>query len=41
MAATAFRMLRAGGSGAAQAHHVELATTLVIRDSTAPPAASA
>jgi DNA-binding LacI/PurR family transcriptional regulator len=38
MAATAFRMLRASGSGAAQAHHVELATTLVIRDSTAPPA---
>ena len=37
MAATAFRMLRPGGSGAAQAHHVELATTLVIRDSTAPP----
>jgi DNA-binding LacI/PurR family transcriptional regulator len=37
MAATAFRMLRAGGSDAAQAHHVELATTLVIRDSTAPP----
>jgi DNA-binding LacI/PurR family transcriptional regulator len=41
MAATAFRMLRVGGSGAAQAHHVELATTLVIRDSTAPPPASA
>ena len=41
MAATAFRMLRASGSGAAQAHHVELATTLVIRDSTAPPPASA
>jgi DNA-binding LacI/PurR family transcriptional regulator len=37
MAATAFRMLRASGSGAAQPHHVELATTLVIRDSTAPP----
>jgi DNA-binding LacI/PurR family transcriptional regulator len=37
MAATAFRMLQAGGDGAAQAHHVELATTLVIRDSTAPP----
>jgi DNA-binding LacI/PurR family transcriptional regulator len=37
MAATAFRMLRASGSGAAQAHHVELATTLVIRESTAPP----
>ncbi len=41
MAATAFRMLRASGSDAAQAHHVELATTLVIRDSTAPPPASA
>jgi DNA-binding LacI/PurR family transcriptional regulator len=41
MAATAFRMLRASGSGTAQAHHVELATTLVIRDSTAPPPASA
>jgi DNA-binding LacI/PurR family transcriptional regulator len=41
MAATAFRMLRASGSGAAEAHHVELATTLVIRDSTAPPPASA
>jgi DNA-binding LacI/PurR family transcriptional regulator len=40
MAATAFRMLGAGGSGAAQAHHVELATRLVIRDSTAPPPAS-
>ena len=37
MAATAFRMLLDSGSGAAQAHHVELATTLVIRDSTAPP----
>jgi DNA-binding LacI/PurR family transcriptional regulator len=38
MAATAFRMLRASGTGAtAQAHHVELATTLVVRDSTAPP----
>jgi DNA-binding LacI/PurR family transcriptional regulator len=38
MAATAFRMLRSGGSGAsAQAHHVELATSLVVRDSTAPP----
>ncbi len=40
MAATAFRMLRASGSGSAQAHHVELATTLVIRESTAPPPAS-
>jgi DNA-binding LacI/PurR family transcriptional regulator len=42
MAATAFRMLRAGRSGAtAQAHHVELATSLVVRDSTAPPPARA
>jgi DNA-binding LacI/PurR family transcriptional regulator len=40
MAATAFRMLRAGRSDAAAgAHHVELATTLVVRDSTAPPPA--
>ena len=40
MAATAFRMLRAGPSSAeAQAHHVELATSLVVRDSTAPPPA--
>jgi DNA-binding LacI/PurR family transcriptional regulator len=39
MAATAFRMLGASGSDAAQAHHIELATTLVIRDSTAPPPA--
>jgi DNA-binding LacI/PurR family transcriptional regulator len=38
MAATAFRMLRAGGGdGTAQAHHMELATTLVVRASTAPP----
>jgi DNA-binding LacI/PurR family transcriptional regulator len=38
MAATAFRMLRASGTDTtAQAHHVELATTLVVRDSTAPP----
>ncbi len=38
MAATAFRMLRSGdGPGAAESHHVELATTLVVRDSTAPP----
>jgi DNA-binding LacI/PurR family transcriptional regulator len=42
MAATAFRMLRAGGSAtAAEAHHVELATTLVVRESTAPPGAPA
>jgi LacI family transcriptional regulator len=39
MAATAFRMLRDSGSGSAQAHHVELATTLVVRDSTGPPPA--
>ena len=38
MAATAFRMLRdGGGDGTAQAHHMELATTLVVRASTAPP----
>jgi len=38
MAATAFRMLRAGTAGdAAEPHHVELATTLVIRESTGPP----
>jgi DNA-binding LacI/PurR family transcriptional regulator len=38
MAATAFRMLRASGDDtAAQAHHVELATSLVVRDSTGPP----
>jgi DNA-binding LacI/PurR family transcriptional regulator len=39
MAATAFRMLRAGESGTAQAHHVELSTSLVVRHSTAPPPA--
>jgi DNA-binding LacI/PurR family transcriptional regulator len=39
MAATAFRMLRAGEPGTAQADHVELATSLVVRDSTAPPRA--
>ena len=39
MAATAFRMLRADDAATAQAHHVELATTLVVRDSTAPPPA--
>jgi DNA-binding LacI/PurR family transcriptional regulator len=41
MAATAFRMLREGrpGGAGAQAHHVELATSLVVRDSTAPPRA--
>jgi LacI family transcriptional regulator len=42
MAATAFRMLSAGdGAAAAESHHVELATTLVIRDSTAPPPTTA
>jgi DNA-binding LacI/PurR family transcriptional regulator len=38
MAAAAFRMLRADPATAAgEPHHVELATTLVIRDSTGPP----
>jgi DNA-binding LacI/PurR family transcriptional regulator len=38
MAATAFRMLQAGGAdNEAQPDHVELATTLVVRDSTSPP----
>jgi DNA-binding LacI/PurR family transcriptional regulator len=42
MAATAFRMLRESRPGtAAQSHHVELATSLVIRDSTAAPPARA
>jgi DNA-binding LacI/PurR family transcriptional regulator len=36
MAATAFRMLRAR-PGAGEPHHIELATTLVIRESTGPP----
>jgi DNA-binding LacI/PurR family transcriptional regulator len=36
MAATAFRMLHAH-SGAGEPHHIELATTLVIRESTGPP----
>jgi DNA-binding LacI/PurR family transcriptional regulator len=41
MAATAFRMLRASdGDSPAGTHHVELATTLIVRDSTAPPAAT-
>ena len=41
MAATAFRMLRAGeGPSTAASHHIELATTLVVRDSTAPPPAT-
>ena len=39
MAATAFRMLRSGPGGRADdPQHIELATTLVVRDSTAPPA---
>jgi DNA-binding LacI/PurR family transcriptional regulator len=38
MASMAFRMLRAGDDDAAQSHHIELATTLVVRDSTGPPA---
>jgi DNA-binding LacI/PurR family transcriptional regulator len=37
MAATAFRMLRAE-TEEQQPYHVELATTLVVRESTAPPA---
>jgi DNA-binding LacI/PurR family transcriptional regulator len=43
MAATAFRMLRAPATGtsgvsrAGEPHHIELATTLVIRESTGPP----
>jgi DNA-binding LacI/PurR family transcriptional regulator len=42
MAATAFRMLRADATDtAAQAHHVELATTLIVRDSTGRPPATA
>ena len=36
MAATAFRMLYTR-PGAGEPHHIELATTLVIRDSTGPP----
>jgi DNA-binding LacI/PurR family transcriptional regulator len=40
MAATGFRMLHMGAAGSpAQPQHVELATTLVTRDSTAPPRA--
>jgi DNA-binding LacI/PurR family transcriptional regulator len=39
MAATAFRMLHSGPGGrAGEPQHIELATTLVVRDSTAPPA---
>jgi DNA-binding LacI/PurR family transcriptional regulator len=41
MAAAAFRMLMAGGgTGATRADHVELATTLVVRESTGPPPAT-
>ena len=36
MAATAFHMLH-GRPGAGEPHHIELATTLVIRESTGPP----
>ena len=36
MAATALRMLL---SGASEPHHIELATTLIVRESTAPPRA--
>jgi DNA-binding LacI/PurR family transcriptional regulator len=36
MAGTAFRMLH-GRPGAGEPHHIELATTLVIRESTGPP----
>jgi DNA-binding LacI/PurR family transcriptional regulator len=40
MTAAAFRMLRMDADGvAAQPQHVELATTLVVRESTAPPRA--
>lgn len=38
MAATAFRMLRADpGTAAGEPHHIELATTLVVRETTGPP----
>jgi DNA-binding LacI/PurR family transcriptional regulator len=37
MSATAFRMLHAGPAGPEEPHHIELATTLVVRDSTSPP----
>jgi len=38
MAATAFRMLRAQPPlGPGEPHHVELATSLVVRESTGPP----
>ncbi len=42
MTAAAFRMLRMDADGvAAQPQHVELATTLVVRESTGPPATAA
>jgi len=38
MAAAGFRMLQLGaGNSPAQPEHIELATTLIVRDSTAPP----
>ena len=38
MTAAAFRMLRMDADGVAdQPQHMELATTLVVRESTAPP----
>jgi DNA-binding LacI/PurR family transcriptional regulator len=37
MSAAAFRMLHAGPGGMPEPHHIELATTLVVRESTAPP----
>jgi DNA-binding LacI/PurR family transcriptional regulator len=37
MSATAFRMLHVGPAGLEEPHHIELATTLVVRESTAPP----
>ena len=38
MAATALRMLRSDpASAAGEPRHIELATTLVVRDSTGPP----
>jgi DNA-binding LacI/PurR family transcriptional regulator len=41
MAATGFRMLRSNpATSGADSHHIELATTLVIRESTGPPRAS-
>ncbi|MGA2824851.1 MAG: hypothetical protein ABSF03_01880 [Streptosporangiaceae bacterium] len=39
MTAAGFRMLRMGGEDSAvQPQHIELATSLVLRESTAPPA---